>query len=261
MKSYKTFAIQLAKDAGNIMLKYFDVGIEKQWKKDKTPVTIADFAVNKLVIKEIQKQYPLHSIIGEEESALKKSEYVWVCDPLDGTMPFSTGIPTFAFSLALVHDGEPILGVIYDPVLKRMFVAEKGKGAYLNGEQIHVSKDKTFENKRIGLESSHVSVYNFDAFRTAMYNNKVRVFTVGSTAYESFFVARGEFIATLYSGNKEWDCAAMKIIIEEAGGKTSDLFGNEQRYDRRIKGFLGSNGILHDQLIEIIAKTVKENNI
>src|SRR3989338_6753886 len=105
MKSYKTFAINLAQKAGKIIRENFKANVKKEWKADGTPVTAIDLAVNKLVIESVQKEYPTHSILAEEESAMQEgSEYVWVCDPIDGTYPFSHGIPNFAFSLALVKD-------------------------------------------------------------------------------------------------------------------------------------------------------------
>jgi len=90
----------LARQAGEVMRKDFSLGMKKEWKKDKTPVTVTDTFVNRMVINAIGKEYPEHSILGEEENSLKDSEYVWVCDPIDGTIPFSHGFPIFAFSLS-----------------------------------------------------------------------------------------------------------------------------------------------------------------
>ncbi|HWY79502.1 MAG TPA: inositol monophosphatase [Candidatus Sulfotelmatobacter sp.] len=259
MKSYKQFSLELAVKAGEIMLKNFAFGIKKEWKEDNSPVTVSDIAINKLVIESLLEEYPAHGILGEEESMLKESEYIWVCDPLDGTMPYSHGIPTFTFSLALTQQGVPIFGVVYDPILKRMFTAEKGKGAYLNKERIHVSPTAIFEKQRIGIEGSFRSLYNLNDFRLVMDRKEVRPFSLACFTYSSLLVAKGEFLAAVYGNITAWDCAAVKIIIDEAGGKTTDLFGNEQRYDKPMKGFIGSNGVMHDKLLEILNKTLKEN--
>src|SRR3989339_1076408 len=121
MENYLEFAKNLAKEAEEIALRYFSFKVENTWKEDNTPLTKADTEINDLVIKRVNEAFPEHSIYGEEQSELKEnSKYIWVCDPIDGTMPFSNGSPIFTFSIALVDQssGLPILGVINDPVLK-----------------------------------------------------------------------------------------------------------------------------------------------
>jgi fructose-1,6-bisphosphatase/inositol monophosphatase family enzyme len=149
MDEYLEFAKKLAIEAQEIALKYFSFETENTWKEDGTPLVKADTEINDLVIKRINETYPSHSILGEEKSDKKEgSQYVWVCDPIDGTMAFSCGLPLFVFSIALVDqsNGQPILGLINDPVMKNMYWAYKGGGAYRNGKKIIVSKDTTFEN-------------------------------------------------------------------------------------------------------------------
>ena len=110
--TYEEFAKQLAQKAGEIMKNNFSHGMKKELKRDKSPVTTTDIAINKLVISEVKKYFPDHDVKGEEESSFENnSEYVWVCDPVDGTYPFSHGLPVFTFSLALVKNGKPVLGV------------------------------------------------------------------------------------------------------------------------------------------------------
>src|SRR3989338_9591130 len=118
------FAAGLAREAGEIMRQNFALGMKKEWKEDDSPITVTDIRINSLVLEAIQKKYPAHSFVGEEGSRIIESEYVWVCGPVDGTVPFSHGYPIFMFSLALVKNGMPIAGVLYDPILKRMFYAE-----------------------------------------------------------------------------------------------------------------------------------------
>lgn len=258
MKTYKQFGINLALRAGEIMMQNFAFDMKREWKADNTPVTVSDIAINKMVIESILNEYPNHGILGEEESFLKDGEYVWVCDPLDGTMPFSFGMPTFTFALALTHNGDPIVGVVYDPVMKRMYTAEKGEGAYLNEKKITVSQAAVFKNQFIGLEASHRAPYIFDNFRSMVDEKGVRFISLACLTYSSLFVAKGEFLASIYAKSAPWDCAAVKIIIDEAGGKTTDLFGNEQRYDKPVKGFIGSNGVIHKQLVDMMHKTLKK---
>ena len=246
--NYKNFVIDLAYKAGERMRKDFTLGMKKEWKKDKTPVTVTDTFVNQMVIDSISKKFPEHSVLGEEISNLKDdAEFVWVCDPIDGTIPFSHGFPIFAFSLALVKDGKPILGVIYDPILDRLVYAEKDKGATLNGKPIKVSSASSFSERTIidggiqalGLLGLDEKIQKREVLTTRIY----------SCVYGGMLVALGEFIAEIYRYINPWDAAAVKIVVEEAGGKVTDLLGLEQRYDQEINGFIASNGRVHDELV------------
>ena len=157
MDEYLRFAKQLAADAGEIPLRYFSFEIESTWKENNTPLTKADTENNEMVIRRINEAYPDHSIYGEERSHAKEgSRYIWVCDPIDGTMPFSLGLPIFTFSLALVDQatGQPIMGVVNDPIMKNMYWAYNGGGAYRNGKKIFVSNNNTFVNNYINFEAS-----------------------------------------------------------------------------------------------------------
>lgn len=247
--THKEFAISLAKKAGKIMRANFGLAMKREWKADNTPVTITDIKINKLVIAGVKKHFSQHGVLGEEESYnVKGKEYLWVCDPVDGTVPFSHGLPTFVFSLALVKNGAPVLGVIYDPVMDRMYLAEKGKGAFLNGKRIRVNTS--------GLINS---VAFTPTKRATLYRDKYpKVFWLNlfSICYEGVMVASGHAIAALYDYYFPHDIAALKVIVEEAGGKVTDFEGKEQRYDRRINGALITNGRVHKDLLKIAPKKV-----
>jgi len=258
MKNYLQFGTDLAEKAGEIMLKHFATELEKEWKEDNTPVTVADIAVNKLVIESVLNEYPTYGILGEEESFLQDSEYIWVCDPIDGTYPFSHGLPLFNFSLALTHNGVPIVAIVYDPILKRMFTAEKNKGAFRNGKKMSVSKESSFERQLFGTEGRIVTVFDQEALRKILLARGVVFVALGSLTYACTMVASGEFIAGVYSKPKAWDCAAVKLLIDEAGGKTTDLYGNEQRYDGPLNGFIASNGVMHEQLVALLNKALQK---
>ncbi len=250
--SYLDFAKGLALRAGETMLEHFAVGVAFTSKADDSRLTIADTAVNRVVIDEVAKQYPDHGVRGEEESSQQDHHtMVWVCDPIDGTLPYSHGIPTNVFSLALVENGEPILGVVYDPYLKRLFTAEKGKGAFLNDQSIKVNSSGVVANQSIGL-SSDKTIMNQPGFHAECWNRGLQVFGLKSCIYSSMLVASGQFIAHMYNNKHSHDVAAVKIIVEEAGGKVTDLHGQEQRYDQPINGALISNGVAHDELIKLI---------
>lgn len=253
---YLTFAVDLAKQAGTIIRKNFALGMKKEWKSDNTPLTATDLAVNRLVVEAVQKTYPEHGILSEEEHEVRgMGEYVWVCDPIDGTIPFSHGIPVSTFSLALVQNGQPVLGAVYDPFLERLYVAEKGRGATMNGNPIHVSSASSLGNSLVGLSMWQPDHNVLLATRGELVLRHATAIQLNSIVYEGMLVAAGEMVGIIFPGTKPWDCAAIKIIVEEAGGKVTDLTGNEQRYDRPINGALASNGAAHDELLKIIAAT------
>ncbi len=240
------FATKLAREAGAVIKANFAIGMKKDWKADDTPVTVTDHAINRTVIEAVRKTYPKMSLLGEEDSFMVEgSEYTWVCDPVDGTIPFSHGVPTCMFSLALVKNGESILGVLYEPFLNRMFTAEKGKGAFLNGKPIQVSKAKTFKR-------SITSVTEPGAYK-AFVDAGSRVMSLLSYCYVSSLVASGELTAAVaWKWAGAWDVAAVKVIVEEAGGKVTDLRGNEQRYDGPLNGAIATNGILHAEALKLV---------
>lgn len=261
MKEYQEFAEMLAKKAGDIMREYFTVGVKYEMKSDNTPVTMADLKINDLVINEISEKFPDHSIQGEEGNRIvDKSEYVWVCDPIDGTKPFMLGIPIATFSLALVKDGEVIVGVVYDPFCNRLFSASKGNGSYLNGTKISVSKTEKLENSFGEQEIYRPGKYNIEAMVSELFSKNIRMMQLCAIIYPSALVAAGQIDFTLFPHITAHDVASIKIIVEEAGGKVTDMYGNEQRYDRPVNGAIISNGLLHDELVELSKKLVASND-
>ncbi len=257
LEEYLEFAKKLAKEAEVIALKYFSFEVENTWKEDNTPLTVADTEINDLVIKRINESYPEHSIYGEEKSEIKEnSKYIWVCDPIDGTMAFSCGLPTFVFSIALVDqsNGLPILGLINDPIMKNMNWAYKGGGAYRNGKKIEVSKDFNFENTTYSLTGASGKDVGFSnlPFHKLMSENKSKVMKFPSFVYGAIQVANGKYIGGAFYHKDGHDVAALKIITEEAGGKVTDLNGEERRYDQDGLGCVVSNGILHNEILACV---------
>lgn len=256
MEEYLDFAKNLALRAGDSMLEYFKPGIARDIKSDATPVTVADTTINKMVIDAVAENFPSHSVMGEEESSgATATEYIWVCDPIDGTIPYTLGIPTNMFSIALVRNGESVLGVLYDPYTKRMFTAVKGSGAQLNGEKIRVNNEVapmgyvTLPTMQYGMTNTANLVA--DAIQTG-----IRSFSLCCITYEAMLVASGQITGVVFPGKTPWDIAAVKVIVEEAGGKVTDLYGNDQLYDRAIKGAVVSNSRMHDELVALVSKHV-----
>ena len=255
MEEYLEFAKEIAAEAGKIMLKYFKEDNGANYKFDQTIVTKADLEINSYLVEKVKEKFPTHSVDGEEEQ-FGKSDYVWVCDPVDGTAMYARHIPVAVFSLALVINGESTVGVVYDPFTDSLYTAVKGQGAYKNGVQIHVN-DVSLEDRR--------SVSNYDMWPEAHYNiydsikelgKKTYFVGVGSVIRACMCVANGDFNLAIFPGTKHKNCdiAAAKVIVEEAGGIVTDIFGDEQRYDQDINGAVISNGKVHDEVIEVLRK-------
>ena len=253
MKQYLDFAKDIANKAGEIMLKYFNGDNGASYKFDQTIVTKADTEINHYLISKVKEVFPDHSVDGEEEQ-FGQSEYVWVCDPVDGTAMYARHIPVAVFSLALVIDGVSTVGVVYDPFTDNMYTAIKGEGAYRNDVKINVNKVLLDDMK---------SVSQFDMWPEAEYNlfdslkelgKKTYFVGVGSVIRACMCIANGDFNLAIFPGTKHKNCdiAAAKVIVEEAGGKVTDIFGNEQRYDEDIKGAVISNGLVHQEVIDVL---------
>ncbi len=258
------FAKRLAREAGEVMRKYFlsEVADVTQ-KEDKTLVTKADTEINSLVIKESSSIFPEYSVHGEEEVFhVDNPKATWVCDPVDGTMPFAKGLPISTFSLALVNsDGAAVVGVVYDPYNDRLFEAVQGRGAFLNGNKIKVSSQSTLDLAYINEELwvNNKEGIDFDDPKDLMNKAGAKVTTLCSACITGALVATGHFDALLFGQTKPEDIAALAVIVTEAGGRVTDLFGNEQRYDRPIVGAIVSNGFIHEELVGIMAQANYQN--
>ncbi len=257
-QEYLDFAKEIAYQAGKIMLQYFHGENGASYKYDQTIVTKADTEINDYLIQRVKETFPTHSVDGEEEQ-FGKSNYVWVCDPVDGTAMYARHIPVAVFSLALVIKGVSTVGVVYDPFTDQLYSAVKGKGAYKNDLPIHVN-DIELDDMR--------SVSNFDMWPKSEYNvfdsirelgKKTYFVGVGSVIRACMCVANGDFNLAIFPGTKHKNCdiAAAKVIVEEAGGMVTDLFGNEQRYDESINGAIISNGKVHEEVLSVIQQLLE----
>lgn len=257
-EKYLEFAKSIALYAKEIMLKYFKQDNGSSYKDDNTIVTLADKEINNYLIKRVKSEFPTHSVDGEEEK-FGISEYVWVCDPVDGTAMYARHIPTAVFSLALVVNGTPIVGVVYDPFTDSMYTAIKNKGAYKNSIKINVNDTKLDDMKSV----SHYDMWpksEYNIYNTIKKLGKKTYFvSIGSIVRACMCVANGDFNLAIFPGtkNKNCDMAAAKIIVEEAGGKVTDFEGKDQRYDTDINGAIISNGIVHNEVLELLKEDLK----
>lgn len=256
MDEYLEFAIDIAREAKKINEKYFGKVIESDYKSDKTIVTIADKEINRVLIDRVKEKYPSHAVDGEEEK-FGTSKYKWVCDPVDGTAMFARGIPVSVFSLAFVVDGVSQLGVVYDIFTDKLYTAIKGKGAFCNGKKIKVS-DVDLDDVRCvcHYDMWPMSEYNiFDAIKEL--GKKAYFVSLGSIIKASMAVANGDFSACVFPGTKGKNCdiAAVKVIVEEAGGRVTNFYNDEDRYDESINGAVISNGVVHNEIIRQLRKS------
>jgi fructose-1,6-bisphosphatase/inositol monophosphatase family enzyme len=250
------FAKNMAAEAGKIMKKYYRIDQGIEIKSDSTPVTIADKAVNDLLIERVKVEFSDCGVLGEEESWNEDREKLWVCDPIDGTVGFILHIPTSAFSLAYIVDGVVKAAVAYNPWVDELYHAVVGGGAYRGDQPIKVSTKKWGEYIHIANSSGGHDIFRNNDLVKRLASEKVFINSSPGIVYHGCLIAEGSLEGRTFVYHTAHDIAAVKLIIEEAGGKVTDIDGNEQRYDRKLNGALMSNGLIHDKLLEV-AKEVK----
>lgn len=242
-------AIGVAKEAGVIMLKYFDVDQKVERKEDGSPVTIADKLINSLVIERLSKIFPDDGVIGEEES---NTDYglgrKWYCDPIDGTSAYVWGVPTATFSLALIIDGKPVIGIVYDPFLNRIYTGKVGEKSFCNGEILSVS-NLDLKSGIVAISSGVNSLPRKKHFQR-MVDDKIRMACFSGAVLKCCLLAKGKFVGYVEHGVSGHDIAAGQVIVEGAGGKVTSIDGKDLDYSKPFKGAIVSNNIVHDQLVK-----------
>mgnify|MGYP001612611224 CR=1 FL=1 len=261
MADYKIeldFAKKLALKAGEIINKNF-LHSTITTKSNLTPVTETDLAVSKLVIEEVKNNFPNHEVFDEEFQHEKHdAEFIWVCDPVDGTIPFSHHIPTSMFSLALCHNGEPVVAVTYDPFMKRLLYTKNDSLSYMNEKEIHVKSGKFISGEFIYGIPYWNKNFNTNKYLSLFFSKRIIVTFVESIVYQSMLVATGISKALVMTAASPWDRAAAKMIIENAGGICTDendkkltVFGNPQY-------FIATNHEVHEEVMEIVQKCLRK---
>ena len=247
----RELAIKAGKEAGKILMDNFGRTHQITKKSDRELVTNVDLEAQAKIISLIKEKYPHHSILSEERPAEENhSKYRWIIDPLDGTHNYIHKVGIFGVSIALEWEGEIVLGVIFLPVTAELYVAEKGKGAYLNNERITVSRrdlpqacmvyDSSLQyNKKIMLT-------NLGKLADNVFN--VRMF--GSSARSLSFIASGQIDLQIEYHDKSWDFSAGALIVEEAGGKVTNFQGNP--WTPQINQYIASNNKIHEDILRIL---------
>jgi len=248
LESLRSFAEDVAVEAGKVTLKYFQKNIEIDKKEDGTPVTTADRKAEEYIRARIVAEFPSHSILGEEEGESPgKSTYRWIIDPIDGTQSFIRGIPLYTVLLALEYEGEPQVGVIHVPPLGETVSAANGVGAFYNGTPCQVS---TTEH----LADAWVQVTDYAELSRRRPEFAKRLLTESYScrawgdAYGYLLVATGRADVMIDPIMNIWDIAPLKPIITEAGGVFTDLDGGDNAMGTSA---LASNSMLHKEIIDL----------
>ncbi len=253
--NYLEVAEETAREAAKVLLENLGKVKEIEFKAKNSLVTEVDKLSEKIIISNIKKNFPTHDIFAEESGKdLSDSDYLWLIDPIDGTTNYAHAYPFFSISIALEVKGEVIAGLVYDPVKDEMFTAEKGKGAFLNGEPISVSKSDEINHSHLCTGFMHEVEWMVEA-NIRHFGNFIRraraVRRDGSAALDLCYVACGRFDGFWELGLNPWDTAAAVLIVKEAGGHLCKFNGDAYSiYDKEI---LATNSIIDEQMMEILS--------
>ncbi|WP_078500750.1 inositol monophosphatase family protein [Paenibacillus selenitireducens] len=265
-KSFTAVAINCAAKAGE-WIKSKLGSYEKLDIKVSTHdlVTEVDKGAEKLIRRLILTHFPDHAFLGEESTGIgaaaaasalhdvEESEYLWIVDPIDGTTNYVHGLPLYSVSIALAHKGEIIVGVIYDPSRDELYVAEKGKGAYVHGVPMKVSKEQKLEDSLIatGFPTEQTVLLPLNLAGIQAVAPRVRnIRTIGSAALSLAYVATGRLSGFWELNLNAWDLAAGMLLIQESGGRVTDTAGNP--YHLGVRNVIATNGHIHDELHTVL---------
>lgn len=247
-------AIDAAKKAGEALLELSKSEIKYEMKNRHDILAEGDLVSEKTIIETIKCKFPDHDFLSEEKGEeITGSDYLWVIDPIDGTINFSRGIEEFCISIALVCKGEIQIAVIYQPMLGKLYAAQKGKGAFLNEKKISVSNEDKMINMLLATDNSSKiddRVKNFDLLAEICTEFRhSRIF--GSGALHLAKLAEGKIDCYFETRFHFWDYAAGVLLIKEAGGEATDFDGSP--IDKDSRGVVASNGRLHKEILNVIS--------
>lgn len=261
LTKYKQVMFEAADEAAKIQLSYFNTDFEISRKRDYNDlVTEVDKKCEKKIIEVINKYLPGHNLLGEEGGDQnKKSDYVWIVDPIDGTVNYAHAVPIYCVSIALEINGEIVMGIVYSAMTNEKFWAVKGNGAYLNDKRIYVSDTEYLKDGLLVTGFPYGAKDNMDHC-IDHFVNFVRmglpIRRLGSAAMDICYLACGRFEGFWEVNLNAWDVAAGYLILKEAGGKITDFKGNE--YSIYEKQILATNGrTIHKEMMDVLEKAYK----
>ncbi len=259
MVSEKSAMLRASRESRRILRRMFWEEYETGFKDRQNIVTSADRESERRIIEILEKVFPDYNILSEEKGRIEKgSEYTWVIDPLDGTTNFRMKNPFFCSAIALARGKEIVMAVVNSPFLKEEFFAEKGNGAFLNGKRMRVSGN--------GMEEAVIAYCSIGERRSIEVSAKalvelrsraVDVRRIGAGELELSYVAAGRLEAFYMLNLKSpWDVAAGSLIVREAGGKATNLYGKE--WNLGDSDIVASNGVVHKEILDVLQKVRKD---
>jgi myo-inositol-1(or 4)-monophosphatase len=257
MDEYRRFLAEVIVEAGRLLRERFNDRHEVRYKGEINLVTEADLLAEALITERIHRSFPGHDILAEESpETTHGSCFRWIVDPLDGTTNYAHGYPVFCTSIALEAEGEILLGAVYNPMMEELFLAEKGKGASLNGSRVSVSRTADLSKGLLGTgfpyDIRENRNNNMNYFR-ALALSAQAIRRPGAAALDLAYVAAGRFDGFWELRPMPWDTAAGWLLVTEAGGVVTDIFGAP--YGVRSPHILAGNGLINEQMVRIITAT------
>ena len=251
----KDFLYKIINEAGQIALdqaRRLD-SIEVTHKSRRDIVTQADIAVEDYLVAQIKKRYPSHAILGEESGSHSGSEYRWIIDPIDGTLSYFRNHRYYSISIAVEKEGQTVLGAVFAPALDELFIAEKGRGAFLNGKPVSVSTETELADCILatGFACLRDNVYDNTPYFAEIIPKITDIRRCGSAALDMCYTACGRFDGFWELNLNIYDLAAGKLIAEEAGARVSD-FSGEPVSD--YKEIVCTNSLIHGKLVDILKR-------
>ena len=254
MKDLKECAIEIAREAGIFLKDKLNSVHTIDYKGEINLVTEVDKISEEMITSKINALFPDHDILAEEFTDIDRgSDFRWIIDPLDGTTNYAHGYPYFCVSIALERLNTMTVGIVYDPMLDEMFVAEKGKGAFVNDREIHVSNTRGIIKSLLATgfpyDIREDSDNNLNYFNEMILSAQA-IRRAGSAALDLAYVAAGRFDGFWELKLNPWDIAAGWLLVEEAGGIVTDMGGND--YHLESSSILASNGRIHKEMMDVL---------
>lgn len=245
-----TFATELAEDAGKIMTQYFRTDeLRPTWKRENDAVTVADTSINRLVIDRVKAAWPDDGVAGEEESYKPSRNNIWMTDPIDGTLPYTLGLPIAAFLLSYMIDGRPKVAVAFNPWMGLMYTAVEGEGAFCNGKEIpQLASSYT---KVVELLIWKGSVFKLPGLRERIEEAGFVPLGIAGGILR-FGLSEGRLPGVVYADDHPWDIAVLDLLVSEVGGIVTDLAGKQIDYRERIHGAVAGTTETHKQLLQLV---------
>lgn len=257
MNNYLEVSISLAREAGAYLLKHFNEEQNPVYKSKFDVGLSVDKGSEEIILNKIRSSFPSHNIYSEEIGIINnESEFTWYIDPLDGTNNYFVGIPYFAISIALIHNDQPIVGVVYNPILEQLFTAVKDKGAYLNGHEVIRGKKMNNAYSTLSFIKGH-SIRDINSKETKaveiehLLSSKFsRVFKLWAPSLDWCLLASGRIDALISYNSELEDMFAGLLIAQEAGIKVCDF--NGKIYQKGDSKIIASNNLITTDLIKLL---------